>query len=236
MTATTTPTAAPPAPVADALRDVLPLAIGYVPFALVVGTALAEHHGGPAGWAGSWLIYGGSAQLAALRALGSSGAAIAVLTGLLVNARMMLYTAALAHRWRDQPRWFRLLGAALVIDVTFALAAARPLETRARERSYVLVVGLTLGAVWTATIGVGALLGPRLHFAALGVIAPMCLVALIAPRLVQRGERPTIVVAAGVAVLAAGRLPAGTGVPLAVAAGWLAGTLADRTIARSHHQ
>ena len=74
MSATTAPIeasaaspAAPSSPVRDGLAVVAPLAIAYTPFALVVGAALAAHDGGVTGWAGSWLVYGGSAQLAALR-------------------------------------------------------------------------------------------------------------------------------------------------------------------------
>ncbi len=78
----------------------LPLALGYVPFALVVGAALAEQGGGAAGWAGSWLVYGGSAQLAALRSLDSAGAAVALLTGLVV----MPGWSCTRPRWADVAR------------------------------------------------------------------------------------------------------------------------------------
>ena len=57
-------------------RDVLagaaamaPLVVAYAPFALVIGSTVATLDQPVAGWAGSWLIYGGSAHLAALQGL-----------------------------------------------------------------------------------------------------------------------------------------------------------------------
>ncbi|MFM2076504.1 MAG: hypothetical protein RJA49_394, partial [Actinomycetota bacterium] len=66
-----------PSPVVPATRAgmlaMLPLIAGYLPFALVVGAAVAEHGTPWAGWAGSWLIYGGSAHLATVRTLDKAG-------------------------------------------------------------------------------------------------------------------------------------------------------------------
>ncbi len=126
---------------------------------------MAADHGAPvAGWAGSWLIYGGSAHLAALQTLDQSGAAAAILTGLLVNARLVVYSAALARRWPDQPRWFRFAAAGLIIDPTWAVAErhAESSADPAAQRRYFLAAGLTLGVGWSAAIAAGALLGARL--------------------------------------------------------------------------
>jgi predicted branched-subunit amino acid permease len=233
MSLTTTPpsVAAPDRPVREGVTAVAPMALGVVPFALVIGTAIADHRAGFAGWAGSWLIYGGSAHLAALRVLDTSGAAVAVLTGLLVNARLLVYSASLGQRWRHQPRWFRLIAATLVIDPTWALAMGRPPRSGSSERRWFFAAGLTLGMVWSATMAVGVLFGGHLHLAAFEVVAPLCLVALVAPRLVRADERPVIAVAAVVAV-ATRHLPAGTGLLAAVAAGWAAGELVERRSTR----
>ena len=92
-------------------------------------------HGSPlAGWAGSWLIYGGSAHLATIRTLDEAGAVAAILTGLLINARLLVYSASLARRWREQPRWFRVVAAGLIIDPTWA-AAERHAEAVRRPAS-----------------------------------------------------------------------------------------------------
>jgi predicted branched-subunit amino acid permease len=81
----------------------LPMLVGYVPFALVIGSAAADHGARLAGWSGSWIIFGGSAQLAAIRTIDQSGAVAAILTALLIHARLVVYSTSLARRWRGQP-------------------------------------------------------------------------------------------------------------------------------------
>ena len=100
----------------------LPLLASYIPFALVIGSTAADHGAALAGWAGSFLIFGGSAHLAALRTLDQAGPLAAILTGLLVNARLLVYSTSLARRWPEQPGWFRVVAAGLIIDPTWAAA------------------------------------------------------------------------------------------------------------------
>src|SRR4051812_25447079 len=47
----------------------VPLLIGFIPFALVVGSVATEHGGPFAAFAGGWLIFGGSAHLATVNTL-----------------------------------------------------------------------------------------------------------------------------------------------------------------------
>ena len=215
-------------PVRAGVTAVWPLAAGYLPFALVVGAALGEQGGGPAGWAGSWLVYGGSAQLAALRSLEPAGAAVALLTGLVVNARMVLYTVSLNRRWRDQPRWFRVVASSLVIDATWALTVARDERPAGEERRFFLAVGVLLGLVWVGGIAVGTTVGAHVKVDAFDAVAPLVLVALLAPRLARRDDRTAVVVAALVVAVAGPRLPAGTGILAAVAGEVVAGELVSR--------
>jgi predicted branched-subunit amino acid permease len=207
----------------------LPLLAGYCPFALVIGAAIAAHGDRLAGWAGSWLIYGGSAHLAAIRTLDSAGPVIAVLTGLLINARLIIYSASLARRWPRQPRWFRFVAAGLIIDPTWALAEkhGEHCADLAAQRRYFVAAGLTLGLGWSGTIAVGVLAGGHLAWLDLDIVVPLCLLGLVGAGLRTRGARAVIVVAAAVAVLTAG-WPAGSGLLAAVAAGTLTGLTCDR--------
>jgi predicted branched-subunit amino acid permease len=217
-------------------RDVLagaaamaPIVVAYAPFALVIGSTVATLDQPVAGWAGSWLIYGGSAHLAALQGLSRGSALLAVVTGLLINARLLVYSASLAPRWRDQPRWFRAAGAALLVDPTWALAeqhAERATSPGAQRRFY-LAAGLTLGAGWSAMIAAGAIAGHRLAHAGLRLAVPLCLIALVGPRLRDRGHRWAAACGALVAVATSG-WPSGTGIVAAIAAGAIAGTAAER--------
>jgi branched chain amino acid efflux pump len=206
-----------------------PFVVGYAPFALVIGAAVAAHGHPIAGWAGSWLIYGGSAHLAALRTIDDGGALLAIVTGLLINARLLVYSASVAPHWQRQPRWFRAVGAAMLIDPTWAVAerrATQPGSDRA-QRAYYLAAGLTLGVGWSALIAVGAVAGNIVSGVGLEVAAPLCLISLVAPRLKDGDTRAAAIVAALVSVFAA-RWPAGTGMLAAIAAGCAGAALVGR--------
>lgn len=209
--------------------EMLPLVVAYAPFALVIGSAVASHGAPLAGWAGSWLIFGGSAQLAAIRTLGQAGAVAAILTGLLVNARLLVYSASLARRWTGQPRWFRLVAAGLIIDPTWAAAeryAEKSTDLR-QQRRHFLAAGLTLGAGWSGAMAVGVVLGGRLDGLHLDIAVPLCLLGLVGAGLRAAGGRSVIVIAAAVALLTAS-WPAGTGLLAAVGAGCAAGLAPNR--------
>jgi len=154
---------------------------------------------------------------------------MAILTGLLVNARLLVYSAGLARSWPGQPRWFRIAAAPLIIDPTFAAAERHALECgdAAQQRRYFIGAGLTLGAGWSAAIAVGAAVGSRLDGLDLDIVVPLCLLALIGSSLRISASLLVVVVAAAVAALAAA-LPAGAGILAAVAAGSVSGVLWDR--------
>jgi predicted branched-subunit amino acid permease len=220
-------------PVRAGIAAMAPFVVGFAPFAFVIGSAAAASGSALAGWSGSWLIFGGSAQLAALRA-GEVGVVAAVLTGLLIQARLLAYSASLAGRWRRQPRWFRLVAAAFVIDPTWAIMERRGSSEAGpgAERRFFLAAALTLGIGWSAMIAVGALVGDRLSTSSLQIAVPLCLVTVVGPRLRVPANRLPIVVAGAVALATTG-LPAGVGVLCAVVAGGLAGALRPRLPASS---
>jgi predicted branched-subunit amino acid permease len=211
--------------------ETLPFVVGYAPFALVIGAFAAEQGSPWQGWTGSWLVYGGSAHLATLQAV-DSGVLVAVATGLLVNARLVVYSASLAHRWRDQPVWFRAVAAALVIDPTWAIAQ-RHAETGAsprEQRSYFLASGLTLGAGWSAVMAIGAIAGTRAAGLDLDVVVPVCLAALLGPALRDPVDRIAALAGAVTMVFTHG-WPSGTGIVAAIAAGIAAGAAGSALLA-----
>ncbi|MGB8022422.1 MAG: AzlC family ABC transporter permease, partial [Candidatus Nanopelagicales bacterium] len=71
-------------------REMAPLALGYVPFALLLGAAIASSPDPAAAWAGTWTIYGGSAHLAVVDLLSNEATpALAVAAGVLINLRLL---------------------------------------------------------------------------------------------------------------------------------------------------
>jgi predicted branched-subunit amino acid permease len=210
-------------------RSMAPLLLAYSPYALVIGSAVARIDDPVAGWSGSWIIYGGSAHLAALKGISEGAFASAIVVALLVNLRLLVYSASIAPRWRDQPVWFRLVGAAFLIDPTWALADqhAATGASAGSQRRFFLGAGITLGIWWTALIGVGAIIGNRLPHVGLELVAPICLMSLIGTRIRNRSNRWAAIAAAATALFSS-HAPAGTGLMLAIAAGCVAAQVSER--------
>ena len=205
-----------------AIREILPVAASVVPFAVVIGSVMRQM--GVAGWAGvlgGAGMYGGTSQLAALTLLDAGAELLMILTAVaVVNARLLVYGAALEARFHGQPAWFRWLGPQFIIDQTYALVSGRSeLDDPHQFRRYWLMAGAVLGTIWVAAMAGGMILGaavPRespLNFAATAV-----LIVLLVPRL--RSVRAVAVggSAAFVAILTSG-LPNGLSIGLGMATG-----------------
>lgn len=213
-----------------AFVDALPLFIPAIPFALVLGLAITESGmGALVGWSSSPIIFGGSAQLTLVSLLGGGTSVIAAMTAaLVVNARHLMYSAALAPTFQRQPRWFRWFGPYLLIDQLFALSMLRLDDEPGDFRTYYLVAGLTFWVTWLATTALGLLIGPvvpeawHLEFA-----VPILFVGLLILGIDNYPKVIAAVVGAGVTLLAAG-LPNRGGLLVGSLAGILAGTLAAR--------
>ncbi|WP_409330573.1 AzlC family ABC transporter permease [Trujillonella humicola] len=224
-----------PAALRSALADLGPSLVAVAPLGLVVGGAVGQTGiGAPLGLGGGAAIFAGTAQLSTLTLLHAGAGVLAVVGSVLVvNARLLLYAAALEPHFRAQPRWFRLLGPHLLVDQTFALATARgDLADPARFRRYWLATGSLLGAARLGLIGVGIAVGPALATA--GAALAFAPAALFLTMLVPRLTAPPAVVGAGTAgvvtaVLAhSGALPAGLPVLAGAVAGVLAAASAER--------
>jgi len=221
-------------PVRLAAADALILLVGMVPFGIVVGiTAATIQVTGGAALGVSGLLYAGTSQMAGFAQLAAGSAPLAVIaTMVIVNARLLLYGAAIADRFRGQPRWFRIIGPMLLIDQTFATATERGPENAGAFRRYWLSLGLTVLLGWTGSIAVGMVIGPRLPAdLPLGAAGTACLLGLLVPRLADRTALVTAAVAAAVGV-AGLALPTGTGILLATCCGLLAGAVATRRARR----
>jgi predicted branched-subunit amino acid permease len=217
-------------PIRLATIDALTLLIGMVPFGVVVGaTASLLAITGPAALGVSAFLYAGTAQMAGFAQLAAGSAPLAIIaTIVIVNARLLLYGAALESRFRSQPLWFRLIGPMLLIDQTFATATDRGPNADRAFRRYWLVLGLTVLVGWSSSIAIGMIIGPVLPTdLPLDATGTACLLGLLVPRLADRRALLAAVVAAAAAV-AGLALPAGSGILLATGSGLLAGALATR--------
>jgi predicted branched-subunit amino acid permease len=215
-----------------AIADIAPVVLGVLPLGMVVGVAVHETSvGAGPGLFTSWLMFGGVANLTALALTGSGAGLLAVVGAVaLVNARFAVYGAALEPRFRHQPSWFRWLAPHMLVDQTFAAAAAHDeLRDDTWFRRWWLTAGAVLGAGWCIAVTAGIVLGPVLPAESpLAIAAPACLVALLVPRLKRSSAKASAGVAALVAVAGDGLLPYHAVIPVAILAGLVAGALTER--------
>jgi predicted branched-subunit amino acid permease len=211
----------------------IPLFAGYVPFACLVGVAVAGSAQPAAAWAGVWLIFAGSAHLTAIQLVDSgAGLVTAATTALLVNARLMLLSATLAPYWRGTRIRSRLLAAATLVDPTWMLAAprfARSSDAAAGRRFY-FGASAALWVGWTLAVTIGVAAGSVVPSGAgLDLLAPLCLMSIIAaPLRTARGA--ACVAAAAVTAVLCVRLPGALGLFASVAVG----TAAAAAVRRAH--
>ena len=142
---------------------------------------------------------------------------------LVINLRLLLYSAALAPHWRGRSLGFRLVAAHLLIDPSFIHAQKRNAEPgSARTRAMFYLGGATLLWLWWQLItGIG-ILAPGLipHLGVLWAAAPLCFVALLAGTVKDRST----LLAAGTALIVSttlGGLPMSAGLGIALIAGLL---------------
>jgi len=217
---------------AAGVRAMLPWLIGVAPFGLVIGMSAAQADMPTlAGWLTGPAIYAGSAQVATIQMLDAGVAPYAVIiTAMVINLRLILYSAAMATYWRGTPLWWRLLGGYLLIDPSFVVGVARYGQESDRRRGHAHYLGgaVVLWLTWLAAIAVGATAGARLpDWLRLEFLIPLYLIGETVPKLRQVATRRAVLVAAAVAV-ACLSVPMHLGIAIAIVAGIAAGARTRR--------
>jgi 4-azaleucine resistance transporter AzlC len=213
-----------------AVADSIPLFIPAIPFALVIGLAIVEAGIDPfVGWSSSWLIFGGAAQLTLITLLGSAVAVVAAVTAaLIVNARHLMYSAALAPVFQRQPAWTRWLGPYVLLDQVFALAALRIEDEPGAFRTYYLASGATFWVLWQLTTALGLFIGPVVPEEwGLTFAVTILFLGLIVIGVDRYPKAVAAIVGAAVTYLFAG-LPSRAGLLVGALIGIVAGTVAER--------
>ena len=176
-----------PAEIARGLRDVAPLLIGIIPFGLVAGAAAVESGLRPSQAVGlSVIVFAGASQLAVIDLLGQNATlSIAVITGVVINLRILMYSASIAPSFQSfRPRW-KAIAAYVLTDQAYALSISRYAEkelSRTERRRYYLTVAFTLWIVWQICTIAGVVIGARVPDEwGLGFAVPLVFLSLLIP-------------------------------------------------------
>lgn len=217
--------------------DQAPGALGNIPFGLITGAAAVAAGLDPALAIGmSILVFAGAAQLVALQLI-SDGAhgLIIVLAVLVVNLRMMMYSAALAPLFSSLSLRWKLLTGYLLTDHAFALMAARfkPDDGKPNKHWYYLGAGSLMWVVWQLSIVAGVLIGVQAPSAwSVDFLIPLMFISLVVPAL---KTRPQWVAAAcaSVAAVFTSPFPLKSGLMVAALMGVVGGLLSEQRRAGS---
>ena len=190
------------------VRDVSPLMLGIVPFALVAGIAAVDAGLGLAEAVGmSVIVFAGASQLAAFELLGSNAPlAVVIGTAAVINLRMVMYSASIAPYFADYGRRLRAGLAYVLTDQAYALSIAEYEENPERSRwRYYLGAAASLWVVWQIGTVAGVVVGAGVPEAwGLTFAVPLVFLALLVPAMKDRPTTAAGVSAGAVAVVAAG--------------------------------
>ena len=216
------------------------IVLGYIPFGLAAGAAMAQTDVAPAvSILSSPIIYAGAAQLAAIQLL-DAGASVAlvVFSVLIINARHLLYSASLEPHIADWSRGQRLGAAFFLADPIYALAITRFERPqgggpRAEKIAYYFVAAVTCYLGWASLVAIGVALGAFIpQWVPLELAIPLTFLLLLIP-LIKDSAGLVAASVGGLVALLAHPLPFGFGLMVGAVAGIIAGSI---VIARTREQ
>ncbi|MEM8860376.1 MAG: AzlC family ABC transporter permease [Chloroflexota bacterium] len=213
------------------LTSVLPAAI---PFGMLMGVVAVDIGFWPStAVLNSLLVYAGTAQLAAMQ-LVEDGAALPIilLTVLVINLRMMMYSASLSYRFKDLKLPWKLMMSFVLTDQAFAFTWARyesePDLSLYRMKWYYMGSAAPLGIIWVVSTAVGAFFGTRIPESwELDFAIPLMLIAMVVPNIKSLASLTAAVVSGILSIVAAG-MPLNLGLVVAAVVGMLAGFAEER--------
>jgi predicted branched-subunit amino acid permease len=203
-----------------------PVLLGAAPFGLVAGAAAVGADLTVAQALGlSTIVFAGASQLAAIDLLGRDASfAVVVGTALIINLRMVMYSASIAPYFEKLSNRRRALVAYLLTDQAYALSITR-FRDRGSSVWFYLGTATPLWLVFVATTAVGAVVGARVPaWLPLEFTVPLTFLAVVAPAIVDRRTLVAALVGGAVAVLGAG-FPYNLGLLVGAGGGIAAGML-----------
>ena len=154
--------------VAAGAKAAIPLAVPALPIGILIGVAIGESIviDNLAGWTSSFMIFAGAAQFAAVELIdGGAGVWAVVAAVFMINARHLMYGAAICGRFSDAPVWFKFVGSYFLIDQVFALNVNLDLESVDTDdrlgyrMSHYIGTGVPMLGVWVVGVVLGLVVG-----------------------------------------------------------------------------
>jgi predicted branched-subunit amino acid permease len=214
------------------LQAVAPMVAAIVPFGVTAGVAGLDAGLGPWVTMGmSMVIFAGASQLASIQLL-DAGAAVPLIiaTALLINLRMVMYSAHLAPHFPQASGPTRSLMAYLLTDQAYALTISRVMDDQPLPAVHCFYLGaaLPLWGVWQIATAFGYWAGAAVPASwELGFFVPLIFLALLVMSIRSLPGFLAAAVAGAIAIAGAG-WPAGLGLTLGAVAGIVTGVVAER--------
>ncbi len=164
----------------------LPITTGIVPFGAVMGTVCANAQLSLfQSVAMNFMVFAGASQLAAVDLMGQGTAVLVVLlTGFIINARFILYSAAMSPVVQNSHWLTKLASAYLLTDQNYAVMSAHQERLKSNNEKVAFYFGASVCMVlaWQSSVVAGFVFG---NFApadwALDYAVPLSFVALVVP-------------------------------------------------------
>ena len=202
MSESTMPRAAPWPRLWRGFRATLPLTLSVAPFGLAYGAVASQ---GMAPWQAqlmSLTVFAGTAQFIAASMIAQGAAYLPVLlTGVLIDMRLVLMSAAITPHVKSAPRRLYPVIAQLLTDESFAVSMAE-FERRPSDPWFFIGSGLAIFIPWQIVTALGAAFGASLPAGwGLEYALPGSLICLVF--LLVRGRRAALIslLAAGLSLL-----------------------------------
>ena len=215
------------------VRDASPLLLGIAPFGLVTGISATDAGLSVFQALGmSLVVFAGAAQLAALELLNKNAPlGVVVLTAVVINLRMLMYSASIAPYLQAFSARLKAGLAYLLTDQAYALSVSRFRAGDADDRvAYYVGVGGTLWVVWQIATVVGAVAQAGIpEVLALDFTIPLVFLALLIPA-AEDGPTTVAAIAGGVFAVVAAGLPLNLGLLVGATVGIAAGLASERAL------
>lgn len=169
-------------------RDMLPIVTGIVPFGAVMGTVCSEAQLSLFQTVSmNVLVFAGASQLAAVELMTQNAAHLVVLiTGLIINMRFLLYSAALSPVVQRSSFLVKITTAYLLTDQNYAVMSAKHEKFKSNSDSIQFYFGASLCMLitWHSAVIAGYFFGNFAPTAwALDYAVPLSFLALLIPTL-----------------------------------------------------